>query len=224
MTQNPWTELPLHGPDFVLAQDDARVRDLNRRAPPAPNIDTTLWPEPFLGRKDAPVVLLSLNPGWSPLDGLWYAKEQFKALARANLLQQDADYPFYLLNPRLKDAPGSIWWNARLRHLIGAVGRERVARGLLCVERFPYHSPKFGAGFDVPSQVCSDHLVRTALQRGALVVGMRARHRWETAVPQLAQPGVVWLNSPQATYLTPGNFPDKPASSYGDLVRRLEQL
>jgi hypothetical protein len=216
MVRNPWCDLPDSGPDFILPQDAQGVQEINRRGR---IIDPTLLPEPYLGSPHAPIVLLNLNPGWSPSDATWHAKPVFRDLNRSNLLHRPMDHPFYLLDPRIACAPGSVWWRARLRHLISAATLERVASGILCVERFPYHSKKFDPRMSVPSQRYSDFLVEQALQRGAFLLGMRGRKFWEAAIPNLAQAKVCWLNSPQATYVTPNNLPRK--ACFVDLIRRL---
>jgi len=108
-------------------------------------IHLELLPEPFLGAPTAPVVLLSLNPGYSPDDQQPHQDPTFQALSRASLVYAPGQYPFVLLNPEVQ-APGRRWWESKLARLIEARGREAVARNVLCVEYFLYHSYRFAHG------------------------------------------------------------------------------
>src|SRR2546428_10719975 len=135
---NPWLDLPKR-PPFVLKRDLPAIGEFNGHANKDHRIDVDLLPEPFLGSTVAPVVLLGLNPGWSPEDAVWHAKPAFARLLRGNLAHSLAQYPFYLLDPS-QSSPGSLWWSRRLRALIERVGLGAAARAVSCVEYFPYHS------------------------------------------------------------------------------------
>ena len=127
-----------------------------------------MLPEPFLGRRDAPVVLLNLNPGYSPEGPRIHSDPSFAARVRRNLCHLPAEYPFYLLDPAIT-GPGRDWWEPKLRQLIGQVGRQVVATGVLCIEYFPYHSRRFRhRRLPLPSQQYSFSLVREALSEGRL--------------------------------------------------------
>ena len=78
---NPWLDLPKR-PPFVLKRDLPAIGELNGHANKDHRIDVDLLPEPFLGSTVAPVVLLGLNPGWSPEDAVWHAKPAFARLLR----------------------------------------------------------------------------------------------------------------------------------------------
>jgi len=68
--QNPWEHLR-QTPHFVLDMDKPFTawHDQNKgQFDPAKRIHLELLPEPFLGRHEAPVTLLNLNPGFSPDD------------------------------------------------------------------------------------------------------------------------------------------------------------
>jgi hypothetical protein len=51
-------------PPYVYAMDNLAVDAFNAHARDEHRIHTDVLPEPFLGRKDAPIVLLNLNPGF----------------------------------------------------------------------------------------------------------------------------------------------------------------
>src|SRR6185369_2834427 len=128
---NPWLELPT-SPPYVLPEDAAAIEAFNRTAQTATRYDLTLLPEPFLGRPDAPVVVLCLNPGWSPDGPVGHKEPIFIRRSRENLLHAESAYPFHLLDPALHP-PGHRWWGNKLRRPIEAVGLETVANKVLCV-------------------------------------------------------------------------------------------
>lgn len=205
---NPWLDLsPV--PPFVLAVDRAAIDSFNHQARPEVFIHLELLPEPFLGAPMAPVVLLSLNPGYSPDDLQPHQDPTFQALSRANLEHAPTQYPFVLLNPKV-ETPGRRWWESKLARLIEARGRETVARQVLCVEVFPYHSYRFAhAKLQVPSQAYSLQLVRNALRRNALVVVMRAERIWRQALPELADyPFLFRLRNPQNVVISERSCPE----------------
>ena len=61
---NPWMELPSRAP-YVLSSDRPFVEAFNKHADEAKRLDLDLLPEPFMGNRSAPLVVLGLNPGWS---------------------------------------------------------------------------------------------------------------------------------------------------------------
>ncbi len=183
--------------------------NFNRRASALTRIHTGLLPEPFLGPLDAQVILLNLNPGFAPENHRVHRRPSFSGAVRRTLRGTDQPYPFYYLDPE-PDGGGYRWWRSRLRALTSATSNEVVARGVLCVEYFPYHSVRFGhRAVRVPSQEFGFSLVREALRRSAVVIVMRARRLWENAVPELRGYGRIFgLNSQQNVSITPRNCPD----------------
>jgi hypothetical protein len=205
---NPWLDLPA-APPYVLAEDAAAIAAFNRIVPPSKRYDLELLPEPFLGRPDAPVVVLGLNPGWSPEGPIGHKVPKFIQRTRENLRHAETTFPFHLLDPALQ-GPGYRWWGNKLRRPIEEVGLETVANRVLCVEYFPYHSDKFsGRTPSVPSQQYSFSLVRDAIERDAVIVVMRSLARWLAAVPELASyPRRFGLRSVQNVTISPKNCPD----------------
>ena len=209
MTDNPWSALPLKAP-YVLPTDEPAIRSFNAKSHPDIAVRLELIPEPFLGSPSAPVILLNLNPGFDNREvPLHSSNPVFIDLSRRNLSHGVSDYPFYLLHPQASASLGQSWWKTKLREPILQVGLETVARNLLCVEFFPYHSKRFaGARLKVPSQHYGFDLVRTAIARGALVVVMRGGGSWQAAVPELATyPRLHRLNSVQNVSISRGNCP-----------------
>ena len=205
--RNPWLDLPHQAP-FVLTEDAKAVANFNRSATDATRIHVELLPEPFLGDPKAPVVLLSLNPGFSHEDADCHTDPTFARLSRANLEHRACDHPFYLLNPTVS-GPGRRWWDRRLSRLLDLAGRQVVASRVLCVEYFGYHSDVFAhRRLRLPSQEYGFFLVREALARRAIVVLTRGRQLWFNAVPELEKHSRLFtLRSVQNTTISPRNCP-----------------
>lgn len=215
--QNPWSHLP-SDPPFVLESDTDRIDAFNARAGEATRVRLEILPELFLGRPEAPVVLLNLNPGFTDDDLEWHERPRFREQSRASLAHAASPYPFYLLNPEL-DAPGVRWWRRRLGALIKATDDIAVARSVLCVELFPYHSRKFGhSRMRFPSQEYGFDLVRTSLGRGAVIVVMRGWRFWREAVPELENYRQLYsLRSVQNVAITARNCP----GGFDEIVRAI---
>jgi hypothetical protein len=203
-----------------LRDDASLVEAFNSRADDRHRFDVSLFPEPFFGLPTAPVVVLNLNPGWSPRDAETHAQAKFGHMSRQSLVHQLHPYPFLHLQPD-GDTPGSEWWRQRTRQLSNDVGFEAVAHGLACVQYVGYHSKEYTQSSPrLPSQEYGFELVRQAMTRSAEIVVMRSFSSWLAAVPELA--GYRHLHrgaNPRAPYLTPGNL----KSSYDVIAQRLER-
>jgi hypothetical protein len=204
--QNPWQALPASSP-YVLPSDAPLLQSFNARAPAKHRYDTSLFPEPFFGSLDAPVVVLNLNPGWSPDDAAVHAQPKFAAMSRSNLAHALKPYPFIHLQP-IVETPGDRWWHQRTRELASDVGFDLVASHLACIQFAPYHSSEYSTGSPLlPSQEYSFSLVRRAMARGADIVAMRAVNLWLGAVPELASYSRLHRGSnPRAAFLSRGNL------------------
>jgi hypothetical protein len=205
---NPWHQLSDSSP-FVLPSDENAILSANTTASDDALIHLELLPEPFLGDRNAPVVLLNLNPGYSPDDIHQHEHSYFSDVLRKNLLHAPLDYPFYLLDPKI-GGPGFWWWQRKLRRPIEDCGNQTVARSMLCVEYFPYHSRRFHHhGLIVPSQHYSFSLVRSAMARNAVIVLMRSKKLWYNAVPELVKYDNCYeLKNVQNPTISPGNCPE----------------
>lgn len=193
MMDNPWRLLP-DKPPLVLSIDKT---ELGRVDPE--QIDLENLPSPFVGRRDASVVLLGniagrSEPGKPPQDlGL-----KFKSMRRENLIDGGLDQ-FVFFSPGIP----SNWWDRKLKHLLELRGgkkdtREVLARNLLTIEFFPYVSrsnsyslaPKNGYCHNLdkihlPSQAYSFFLIEKAIERNALIVIRYGKRRWLKHVPKL---------------------------------------
>jgi hypothetical protein len=210
--QNPWYQLPLQ-PDYVLPEDVSAVRRFNESARESVRLQLELMPEPYLGRPDAPVVLLNKNPGFTPEGPRAHRDQAFLERSRCNLEHCPSAYPFYLLDPAL-NTKGTEWWHRILGRLIENLGLEIVARNILCVEYLPYHSSRFPGRFrhgklSLPSQQYSFSLVRAAVRRGAVIMVLRGERRWLTAVQELeSYPRRFMVSNVQNPVISPANCAD----------------
>jgi hypothetical protein len=188
MSNNPWHRLPESRP-FVLPEDEAIVRQFNAKAAADHylHIDEIV-PEAFVGARDAPVVLLSNNPGFG--EGVEERRNpDFVIKMRRNLLHDPSDYPFLFLAPDFT-GPSRQWWISKLKDLIAVFGERVVANSILNVVYFPYPSTRFDhLSLELPCQDYSFRLVREAVDRNAVVVLMRKAEAtvqaWKRAVPKL---------------------------------------
>jgi hypothetical protein len=204
--RNPWLELPEESP-YVLSVDRESIAQRNARVAVEHRINDGSIPEPFIGNPEiATVILLNLNPGDSPQDEAAHRDPAFRSALIRNLRHEAQDYPFYPLNPEFAKTPCANWWNKHLRTLfdVGGLDRREVARRLCVIEWFPYHSRKAGLPNRqvCPSQSYSFEIARKALEARKIIVGMRARKRWENVDADFA--GVPYLRSAQSGHISPG--------------------
>ena len=234
---NPWYPWSPTDAPHVLQQDLPIVEKFNARYAdkhdPKCQIPTCagcftvqkqLLPEPFIGDPRARVYLLNLNPGYSPEDDDWHRKPVYRNAIIENLGHKTAEHPFYFLDPRLEDAPGSAWWRQRSRCWIRDVGTKTLARNLFCAELFPYHSRRYR---QVPKRISPDrlvpssgyvaHLVREAIRAHRPIVAMRALPRWCELIPELGDYSKLFcLSNRQNVSLSPNNL-----EGYDQLVAEL---
>lgn len=208
---NPWLELP-DEPPFVLSADRPYVEAFNEaaRRRPEHRIDTTLLPEPWLGCHDAPVLLLTANPGIDPGDAAVHRRHDFAQAVRANLTARGGR-PNHLLDPRWTDAPGARWWRERpfKRLRTDGIDDSTLSKRVLAVEFHGYHSRNWMAlPITLSSQWYSFALVAQALQRDAVVVISRPAAAWLVAVPELRRhpERVFVLRSTQNPSISPQNL------------------
>ena len=193
---NPWKDLPTDAP-FVLREDRPLIEEHREKA----KLLLELFPVPFIGAWDAPVVLLTLNPsGGNTEHTADYVEQYRRMLAFKNRV------PFLPLDPAFSSTPGAKYWSERMRVLCNRVGRELLAQRVLCIQYFPYQSRVFHKLPDLlPSQQFGFELCRRAIVQGRLVVVLRSLALWSKAVPELGQTPIT-LRSPRSPYLTPENM------------------
>jgi hypothetical protein len=82
---NPWFDLPL-APPYVLPRDQEILEAWNHFADEPHSLDLDLLPSPWVGRLDAPVIALNLNPGLGDTDHEWNQREELVNAVRAELV------------------------------------------------------------------------------------------------------------------------------------------
>lgn len=205
--QSPWSKLK-PTPPYVLAEDRVDINKLlEKQLDPTYAINLNSIPEPFIGLPElATVILLNLNPGDGDGDKVAHADPAFREAMFCNLTHEYQEYSFYPLNPAFAWTGAGKWWLQNLRQLfeVGGLNPATVARKLCVIEWFPYHSIKAKLPLRAvcPSQGYSFALARRALSN-KLVVGMRARTRWEIVDKKLDF--VPYLKNPQRVSISPRN-------------------
>lgn len=220
---NPWLLVPRRAP-FILPSDRAAIAKFNESATDQFQIKTHLLPIPFIGNPDAPVVLLSLNPGYHPEDDVRQATPKFTRACRDGYAHAASEHPFFFFAPRIEGAdegPGQRWWRRRFPTLKGLNDLSSLAGGIFCVQYFPYRSRSFDSfGSILDSQHYGFDLVRGAMRRGAEIVLMRSRRRWFDAIPKLADyRRLVELPSPRNPTLTEQSAP----AAFARLTRMIKR-
>jgi hypothetical protein len=186
MKENPWVEeLPRPDGSYVLDRDRADIDRYNSRVrDPRARVVLESIPEPFIGSSvSAKVVLLNLNPGHDETDRQTHSNEHIWSVMLNNLRQSQHDYPFYPLSPAFKGTGVERWWSKHLRELRQEPGLDdaAIARGLLVIEWFPYHSEISGLP-TVPvceSQRYSFELAKNFLGKDdVVIIRMRKGGHW----------------------------------------------
>lgn len=187
---NPWLAL-LRQPPFVLPQDEPMLDVYNVVHNPSPTAyRLNLPPLPFQGNLEAPIVVLGLNPGYDLGDETKQTTEYFLETSFRNYHHDvTLPYPLFFLDPQIEgntSGKGQQWWHRRLKHLRRHYDDTLLAKALLSVQYAPYRSTSYKhARQPLPSQDYSFALVRQAIERNALIIGLRSRRLWVEAVEEL---------------------------------------
>lgn len=233
MNPNPWHRLP-DKPPFVLPEDKVKVEAFNdtvRQKGQPHLLNLNLIPMPFVGRKDAPVVLLGNIAGTGdehPDD--YKERPEYANRMRKNLLHQNADFQFLPLDP----GPDTLashyeWWTLHLKHLLasfgqGAAAESVLARSILDIEFFPYRSCSDQYAHDslsLTSQEYSRILVYNAMKREAVIVVRYGKQRWFPAVRGLeTYQHLLLLRGNIKTHLSPSGFCDD--NGYQKVVDKIQ--
>lgn len=178
-------------------------------------LQTHMMPEPWVGSRSAPVVVLQANPGASlaECDSQWKPIESQIDCAQQTLNGAEMEYPLYWLDPRLVETDGGRWSRLKLKEAIRDSSLERVARGVLALETHAYHSQMFDSRLvGLRTQEYTAELLRDAIQRGALIIALRAEKFWQACVPELvdyeATGRVIRTSSRQQAALSRNNLKD----------------
>lgn len=219
MQHNPWLKLDVNAPPYVLPEDEEAINFANNKFRLRGKFDEFGYqlqclPDAFTGNITAPVVVITLNPGYTrPLaaqhkanDDWWHANSpELREAYRKNFHQESMEYPLFFLNPAFRGNPGYMYWTKALRELIELCDRKRVATNLLVVEYFPYHSESYRQTVTVPSQSFAHRLIRSAISRQAEIIVWRKEKVLLELVPELRTYPYQSVNSSMTPYLSSGN-------------------
>jgi hypothetical protein len=206
---NPWQAVN-ESPPYVVADDLPYIEAFNATlAPESPHrIELDLPPSPIHGFHDSPVVILEANPLWSPGAVEAYGNPAWVRIALDELHTAQGSR-FHALEDAWAGNQGGRWW----RDCLAGVHRagysyESLATKVLSVDFHGYFSKKWtGLPVTLPSQHFGFSLVRSAMDRGATVVLMRAARHWKVAVPGLATyPKLVPARNPRKSSLSAKNL------------------
>lgn len=222
--RNPWIDTPLSAP-FVLGIDKEYVNAHNviHDDHPELQIDLRLPPAPFFGLHNAPVVVLLANPGVHP-DGVTILNEPANLKLIMDSITSPRGKPFVDLSSAYNIPDKAAWWKEHTRDLAKIVGGyDELSKKILAIDLHGYHSQKWSAPkANFPSQAYSFHLVRQAMERGALIITARCREYWLASVPELiSYENVVEKTlSPRAVHLSENNLKEK---DFAKVVKALTQ-
>jgi len=209
--KNPWLQLSKDSP-FILPCDAKLINIFNNRWCDTPfEIILDEIPSPYIGNPESPVFFLNLNPAYSLEESNSPLINQYRKIARNNLLHEFKDYPFYVLNPLLVGTPsGYCWFKEKFNPLIKAINisKQEISKKIFLAEYFPYRSKKYKWGNDIlPSQKYTISLIEKAIVRNAIIVIMRGRKLWFSLMPALKKyPNCYILHSPQNVTISEKNL------------------
>ena len=251
MSNNPWHNLPAKSP-FYLPVDKNKLEAFNRKEEHKVGqnhrLNFELIPEAFIGRPDAPLVLLGNISGVSETGdppAAFRLKQSFQDRMRSNLLHTHSGLPFVYFDLNVTPT-GEDWWERKLKYVLREIGNADVAKSilawnLLAVEFFPYVSWSSKYAHDsiqLLSQDYSFDLVRNAVKQEAVIVlpkgdrrglGHEAviviRHgerRWLKKVPELdGYHRLVRLKEVRKGIISPGNCRENGWSLIQEVVRKI---
>jgi hypothetical protein len=205
---NPWTALP-ESPPYVLPEDRPYVEAWNHQVSnERKRLHTEVVPEPFVGRRNAPLVVLQLNPAWRDLPDA--RPPDLNAAIRGNLGDDVATHVHPGFLDRFTATSGSWWrkrWQAVIEH--SGLAFEDLAERVLAVEWYGYYSHDWATlPVTLPSQWFSFDLAKQAVEREAVILITRGWRTWPVAVPTLLTYRRAFATrNAQNAYISPGNLP-----------------
>ena len=209
---NPWNEIQINNHPYILEMDKDIIDAINNSTKCEYRIQTLLFPEPFLGDKNAKIVLLNLNPGYSPDDDNVHSNNLIFREEVIRNLNHQATCPFLFMDKRISQVPGAVWWRSKLRQLISECDEVNIAKNIQCIEYFPYHSKKFKlnrTSKSLPSSFYTCQMVKNAIDRKAIIIIMRNKKAWIEKVPELnGYDNVFELINKRNVTISCGNLPD----------------
>jgi hypothetical protein len=219
--KNPWLDYSAQYKNTVHPLDEELFRRVNERLIKRGSnyeLSRENVALPFFGNPEANLFMLYANPGLdkvnTPLEETAELLELFDLARKHELKGEEA---FVFLRKEFEGTPGYKWWERTLRFVFRRFESEHVrARALanmFSAEIHPYKSvnyaPLTAKEGSFPSSQYTYHLVRRAIDRGALILIARAKKEWFEAVPELKHyEKVIYLSSAQQSAISPNNVID----------------
>lgn len=178
----------IHNLDIdYIASYNAKAKDQYR-------LRTELGPCPHEGNiNSSPIVLLLANPGFDDNSSV-------------------DDHKFYIdgwpLAGLHETAPSGMkdWWRPRLRVLCERYGHQYISTKVAALQVNPWASTQFDSDLNLPSQGKMLEIAETAVQRGAILIMMRAAKFWLKSDVLRNHPLLYTTKSPRCSYLTEANL------------------
>ena len=171
-------------------------------------------PVPYWGDlRRASVLIFLKNPGFDNTDYYLESQSDFREAHLRNLRQDFAgtEYPFLHLDPRFSWSGSFLWWEQRLRPVIGELANDGLtylqalrflSQQIAAVQLFPYRSLdssrlRWKRGEHVLPSVAAarEFLARRSHTKSRLVLVMRRHAEWHTN--SCATPGGKYLHGPR---------------------------
>ncbi|MCL1967543.1 MAG: hypothetical protein FWF67_06640 [Fibromonadales bacterium] len=213
--KNPWTNLKADKNGKYISNDDKDIMPaLEKKLVGKYKLHLELLPEPFIGNPKAPIYLLNLNPGFSKENVEEHKKnKKLRECIVKNNSHKPQKYPFYWLDPNLKETGGGKWWRRRLGPLLKKIGNdELVSKSIFCVEYFPYHSKEYKKAPLIPSQKYNENLIINAIKSNKLIIVMRNEEIYSEISDyekHKAKKLVLCCKNRETPWISKGNFLDK---------------
>jgi hypothetical protein len=204
--ENPWEGM--NGPNYYSDRDKEIINTFNKKLEKKDKenniiskkedsifyIDLRLMPEPYMGNKDANVILLFTNPGLKKTELQEYDEyPDFYESLKNNLTHSNTEYPYYYFNPAFKKLikgkekyiAGAEWILRRTKELRKAIGDNHLqilSKGLFTFQLHPYHSKRYKNLPKLEVDEYTDYLFKASVQKakdkGALVICVRNYDQW----------------------------------------------
>jgi hypothetical protein len=219
---NPWEKLVKSDQNtYVLDEDYAMLMTHNKSKSISSRdkFALDLEPQPFTGHKDASIIILNTNPGYSPQDYDTLQNEYFYKHAYNNLLHiTDPEYPFFMLSPEICDTLTYKWWHKQVKPLYDnnvnhdtdySIDLQTISKNIFCIRYCAYHSTSFNISrsFELYSMKYTKYLIYRAMEQHKLILCQRSHMRFNKLVPTLYQyDNIYYAQNPQMPQINEYNF------------------
>lgn len=185
--------------DEIKRRDEVKVEGYNKRKrernQPHLFLHTELGPCPFEGDiNSSPLVLLLANPS-------------SQDVVIGDHQAPTKDWPLGGLGPEASPQL-QLWWSRRLGKLIEHFDNKpkHISRSVAALQLNPWASQKFDAELNLPSRELMLEIVRSVVERGALVIIMRARKQWSQCQQLSDYQSKIFTKSIRCSYISEGNL------------------